>query len=108
MVFGSFHPKQVGVRQGCTLMVNVHFQQDVLPPIISNRAQSGCHGGAEPDVGLALGTHGQAVTAVTYRSRLEHVQQLEGYVPMLPSGCGLDSCEMAAIKGWIADGMPEN
>jgi mono/diheme cytochrome c family protein len=68
----------------------------------------GCHGGAEPEAGLLLGEHAQAVTAVTYMALLEHVQQLEGYSPMPPSGPGLDSCEIAAIEGWIADGMPEN
>ena len=68
----------------------------------------GCHGGAEPDAGLSLGFHSEVVTAVAYLSLLEHVQHLEGYAPMPPSGPALDSCQVAAIEAWIADGMPEN
>ena len=68
----------------------------------------GCHSGADPDGGLSLGEHSQAVTAVSYMSLLAHVQQLDGYSPMPPSGPALDSCKVAAIEGWIADGMPNN
>lgn len=69
---------------------------------------TGCHGGPEPDAGLVLSEHSEAVSAVAYLSLLEHVQQLEGYSPMPPSGNPLDSCAILALEGWISDGMPNN
>ena len=78
----------------------------ILPMFELNCA--GCHGGSEPDAGLVITEHSQVTSAVAYMSLLEHVQQLEGYSPMPPSGPGLDSCQIAAIEGWIAEGMPEN
>lgn len=69
---------------------------------------NGCHGGPNPNAGLSLSDHSQAVTAVNYLSLMERVQHLEGFNAMPPSGSGLSDCEIAALEGWIANGMPEN
>jgi hypothetical protein len=85
---------------------NYTWSGRILPLFELNCA--GCHGGPEPDAGLVITEYNQVVSAVTYLSLLPHVQQLDGYSPMPPSGPGLDSCQIAAIEGWIAQGMPEN
>jgi mono/diheme cytochrome c family protein len=91
--------------------VNVTFTGTVFP-IIQNNCY-GCHSGASPGGGILLTDYNQvksqgATPHGTYGSLLGAVTWASGNIPKPQNGNKLSACDIAQIRKWIVDGMPDN
>jgi mono/diheme cytochrome c family protein len=91
--------------------VNVTFAGMVFP-IIQNSC-FGCHSGTAPEGGIHLTNYSQiaAVGAIppgNPGSLLGAVTWATGNIPMPKNGPHLSNCDIAQIREWINDGMPDN
>lgn len=91
--------------------INVTFSQTVWP-VIQTRCY-GCHSGTNPSGGISLANYNNVKTAGakpagTYGSLLGTIMWYGGNVPMPKNGNQLSDCNIAQIKKWIEDGMPDN
>ncbi len=86
--------------------VNVTFTGSILP--ITDTYCKNCHSGGEPAGGLILDDYATIKTAVEGGRFIGAIDQLEGFSPM-PQGMNkLSVCNIAQLKKWISDGMPNN
>jgi cytochrome c5 len=69
---------------------------------------TGCHGSVSPSAGLTLSTHAQVAAAVNNKNLMDHVNHANGFSAMPPSGIKLSVCNLAQLKKWINEGMPNN
>ena len=91
--------------------VNVTFSETVFP-IIQNSCY-GCHSGSNPSGGISLTNHGQVAAAGAIPpgnsgSLLGSITWTSGNIPMPKNGNKLSECNIAQIRRWIGDGMPDN
>ena len=86
--------------------VNVTFTQ-VVWPIIQNRC-FGCHSGASPSGGISLSGYDNVKVVGSTGQLLGAVTHATGYSPMPKNGNKLSNCNIAQIRKWINDGMPNN
>ncbi len=86
--------------------VNVTFTGSILP--ITDIYCKNCHSGGEPAGGLILADYATIKAAVEGGRLIGAIDQLEGFSPM-PQGMNkLSVCNLAQLKKWISDGMPNN
>lgn len=91
--------------------VNVTFSGTVFP-IIQNNCY-GCHSGSTPGGGISLTNYNQIKTAGIIPpgnagSLLGVITWTSGNMPMPQNGNKLSVCNIAKIRKWIDDGMPDN
>lgn len=91
--------------------VNVTYSGTIWP-MVQNRC-FGCHSGPTPPSGLSLENYTAISTAASIPpgnpgSLLGAVTWAQGNVPMPDNGPQLPDCNIAQIKKWINDGMPDN
>jgi len=91
--------------------VNVTFSENILP-IIQNNCY-GCHSGANPNGGISLTNYTEIVAAGSIPlgiagSLIGSVTWASGNIPMPDNGPQLADCDLAQIRKWIEDGMPDN
>ena len=91
--------------------VNVFFAETVFP-IIQNNCY-GCHSGSDPNGGISLTNYNQIKAAGSISpgnpgSLLGTITHAPGNVPMPENGSPLSDCNIAQIRKWINDGMPDN
>jgi uncharacterized membrane protein len=85
--------------------VHVNFS-GTIRTIVENNCL-GCHSGAFPAAGLNLTEYENLKEAFIARSALDHILGQNGFSLMPPTGM-LQSCNIAQIKKWINDGLPQN
>jgi hypothetical protein len=85
--------------------VHVNYS-GTIKSIIDNNCIS-CHSGAYPEADLSLDSFDNLKTAFITKSALDHLLERDGYSIMPPTGA-LQSCNIAQIKKWINDGLPNN
>lgn len=90
--------------QGCD-SVNVTFSGTIFPIVELNC--KGCHSGASPSAGLSLNNYAQIKEAVNNKQLSDHINQVNGYSLMPPSGM-LSVCNLAQFNKWITYGTPNN
>jgi len=78
----------------------------VVMPVLANNCQS-CHSGETPSGNLTLTDYSQIKEAVNTKSLLKHILEQDNYSLMPPSG-QLTDCDIAKIKKWISNGLPNN
>jgi hypothetical protein len=80
-----------------------------LAPIIDGFCD-GCHGGANPEAGFALGTHAQLVYMVENATNgfMNCLNNTNGAPIMPPNTLGLPDCYKQQFQNWIDAGMPNN
>ena len=91
--------------------VNVTFSGQVFP-IIQNSCY-GCHSGADPGGGIYLTNYNQiksagAISPGNSGSLLGSITWVNGNSPMPQNGPPLSDCDIAQVRKWINDGMPDN
>lgn len=91
--------------------VNVTFSGTVFP-IIQNNCY-GCHSGPAPTSGISLTNYNEIKSAASIPagnagSLLGVITWTSGNLPMPQNGNKLSVCNIAKIRKWIDDGMPEN
>lgn len=78
-----------------------------VQPTIQTYCQ-GCHGGTNPDGGIALTNYSQVQT-IALDGRLIHVLQgTGGFSPMPYQSNPLSDCRIQQIQAWIDSGAPNN
>jgi len=91
--------------------VNVTFSGQVFP-IIQNSCY-GCHSGSNPSGGISLTNHSQVaavggISPGNAGSLLGSITWAYGNSAMPKNGSQLSDCDIAQIRKWIDDGMPDN
>lgn len=91
--------------------LNVSFSAQVFP-IIQNSCY-GCHSGSNPGGGISLTNHSQvaaagAVSPGNAGSLLGSITWAYGNSPMPQNGPSLSDCDIALIRNWIIEGLPDN
>lgn len=86
--------------------VNVTFSQNVFT-LIQNKCL-GCHSGGSPSGGVSLTNYNEIKTIAEGGALLGVITHSPGYSPMPKNGNKLSICNIAQIKKWINDGMPNN
>ena len=82
------------------------YTQQVVP--IFQQFCYSCHSGGFPSGGITMGTHA-ADKAIGQNGKLYgSVSYGAGYSPMPKGMAKRTSCEIATIKRWIDNGMPNN
>ena len=76
-----------------------------IAPLLASRCNT-CHGGAEPQADLDLGTIADVTGAISYQDLMACVNSEAGFEPMPPPS-GLDACNVRKLEIWIENGMPE-
>lgn len=85
---------------------NVTYSASIAP-LVQQRC-GGCHGGANPQGGLNLGTHAVLSTLALDGSLAASVTHDPQGIPMPPSGPMLPQCDIDKFLIWIQDGAPNN
>jgi hypothetical protein len=90
---------------------NMSFATDVWPVI--NAGCTGCHSGASPSGGIALGNYTEVTTSAqiaagNYGSLYGSISHASGNSPMPKSSNKLPDCTIAKIKAWIDQGALDN
>lgn len=78
-----------------------------IAPLVQQRC-GGCHGGANPQGGLNLGTHAVLSTLALDGTLAASVTHDPQGIPMPPFGPMLPQCEIDKFLIWIQDGAPNN
>jgi Fe-S-cluster-containing hydrogenase component 2 len=92
-------------QDGC-ITDAISFSADVTP-ILQNSCVS-CHNSSNPSGGVELDDY-NGISAVAGNGSLSgSVNHKDGYSPMPQGMPKLDSCDIARIDAWIADGFPDN
>jgi mono/diheme cytochrome c family protein len=91
--------------------LNVTFSGTVFP-IIQNNCY-GCHSGSNPGGGISLTNYNQvkaqaSIPVGSPGSLLGAITWANGNIPMPQNGSQLSECNIAQIRKWINDGMPDN
>ena len=66
-----------------------------------------CHSGANPSANLTLTTYDEIKYAMVNKALLDHLQEINGY-SLMPQTGPLPSCNIAQIKKWYNDGLPND
>jgi len=90
---------------GCDT-TNVTYSGTIVP-LVQQRC-GGCHGGANPQGGLNLGTHAVLSTLALDGTLAASVTHAPQAIPMPPSGPMLPQCDVDKFLIWIQDGAPNN
>lgn len=85
--------------------VHVNFS-GTIKTIIENNCKS-CHSGDYPSADLKLTSYDEIKNAFVGKNALDHLLERDGYSLMPPTG-SLSTCNIAQIKKWINDGLPNN
>lgn len=82
------------------------YSQKVVP-VLQQYCYS-CHSGGFPSGGIAMGTYA-ADKAIGQNGKLYgSISYAAGYSPMPKGMSKMTSCQIATIKRWIDNGMPNN
>lgn len=84
--------------------VNVTFTGTIMPIITTYCL--GCHNGTAANTTLSLTTYNQVVAAQQNKFLLDHLLNRNGK-DIMPKSGSLSICNIAQIKKWINDGMPQ-
>lgn len=91
----------------CTDTTTTASYSQKLVPMFQQYCYS-CHSGAFPSGGIAMGTY-TTDKAIGQNGKLYgSVNHSAGYSPMPKGMAKMNSCQVAAIKKWIDNGMPNN
>ena len=82
------------------------FAARVEPLVVSQCAI--CHGGADPDGGLALETYAEISAAALDGSIENRITRSSGDALLMPPSGALGTCDVQAILDWAAAGALEN
>jgi hypothetical protein len=85
---------------------NVTFAEQVWP--IIETTCYGCHSGSSPGGNIYLRNHAEIVTAVNGGRFWGAINHEPGFSRMPKVGPKLPDCDLATIRIWIEDGMPDN
>ncbi|MFT3845751.1 MAG: hypothetical protein QM725_11905 [Lacibacter sp.] len=86
---------------------NVKYTTQIAP-VISASCLS-CHGGnASAGGGIQLGDYSSFKVQAANGKLLGSVTQVPGFSPMPKGGAKLSDCNVAVIRTWIRNGMPNN
>lgn len=99
---------QGGEHTSCNVecdTTTVTFNGSILP--ITSSYCKGCHSGGNPEGGILLTDYNSIKSAVESGRFVGAVEQLQGFTSMPPKG-RLSDCNLAQIKIWIKNGMPNN
>lgn len=86
--------------------VNITFSQHVSPILSVNCV--GCHSGGSPGGGIDLSNYTNIKAQVDNGKLIGSIEARTGFVAMPPGGNSLNSCNIAQINIWVADGAPNN
>jgi hypothetical protein len=84
---------------------NVLFSTNILPVIEANC--TGCHSGSKPDGSIMLVTYDDIKTQGANGKLVGTIMKLPAYKPM-PAVGKLSQCNIAKIRTWVRNGMPQN
>ncbi len=85
---------------------NVTYAGTIVP-LVQQRC-GGCHGGANPQGGINLGTHAVLSTLALDGTLAASVTHDPLGIPMPPTGPMLPQCDIDKFLIWIQDGAPNN
>lgn len=97
-----------GISNGpCTdTTTSVSYSQKIVP--VFQQYCYSCHKGAFPSGGIVMGTY-TADAAIGQNGKLYgSVSHAAGYSPMPKGMSKMTSCQIADIRKWIDNGMPNN
>ncbi len=84
----------------------ISYTAKVVPILQANCY--GCHSGATPSGGQAMGTYTSDKTMAQNGKLLGVITHATGYSPMPKGGSKLSVCNIAIIRKWIQAGAPNN
>jgi len=91
----------------CTDTTTTASYSQKVVPILQQYCYS-CHSGAFPSGGITMGTHA-ADKAIGQNGKLYgSISYTAGYSPMPKGMSRMTSCQIATIKKWIDNNMPNN
>jgi mono/diheme cytochrome c family protein len=98
------------VAETCST-ANVRYTTTIASIISANNCLS-CHSGTAPQGGFPLQTYEQVKSKASETRNGNSVlygatAHLNGFSPMPQGGQKLNSCELAMLKAWIDNGMPQ-
>ena len=85
---------------------NVSYIADVAPVLTQNC--NACHGGAAPQAGIRTDNYDDLMIVVGNGKFGGAINHQTGFSPMPQNGPKLNSCDLAKINQWIANGAPNN
>jgi uncharacterized membrane protein len=84
----------------------ISFQSDVMPIIKAQCLE--CHDSKNHFDGIVFETYQQISTSAANGELYDSVVSINGALPRMPKGGQLSDCEVAIIKKWIDQQMPNN
>ena len=78
-----------------------------VQPLLSSQCYS-CHSGATPSASIGMGNWASDKAIAQNGKLWGSVAHLAGYAPMPEGAPKFNDCQMAIIKTWIDQGMPDN
>jgi hypothetical protein len=82
----------------------VSYSQTIAPLMAANCAMSGCHGGANPTMGIGLDTYDNVKTYAA----LSNKEIKASSMPPSGSGLVLSAADIQNFQDWVAAGAPNN
>jgi mono/diheme cytochrome c family protein len=84
----------------------VSYAQKVVP-VLQQYCYT-CHSGSFPSGNIAMGTYAADKTIAQNGKLYGTINHSSGYVPMPEAAPKLSNCQIAVIKKWINNGIPNN
>ena len=92
-------------QTGCDT-TNITFSANVWPIMKINCV--GCHSGGSPSGGVLITNYDELVALANSGKLIGAIKQMSGYAAMPPNGAKLSDCDIATIKIWINNGIPND
>lgn len=89
-----------------TQKIAISFKNDIIP-ILQKNCWS-CHNASNHSGGLVLETYQQVSEDAQSGELYDAIVPLNGNPPRMPKGGALSECDVATIKKWIDNKMPNN
>lgn len=89
----------------CDTAAAVSYSKQIVP-LFQSECYS-CHSGGSPSGGIAMGTYATDKALASSGRLYGAISYASGYSPM-PKDRKLSSCNIAAVKKWIAEGSLNN
>ncbi len=84
----------------------ISYTAKVVPILQTNCY--GCHSGASPSGGQAMGTYTADKALVTNGKLIGTITHATGFSPMPKGGSKISNCNIAVIQKWVTAGAPNN
>jgi hypothetical protein len=95
-----------GTHAPCDTLTTVSYSLDVVP--LLQQYCYGCHGGTNPDGGVAMGTYSTDKVIALNGKLYGTINHANGFSPMPEGEAKLSDCKIALIKKWIDASSPNN